>query len=335
MQYSTFNFQVALEGNEFPDGAFDAQTLMGILFTSYVVSFVFSPSIVSPHSGIGAKRSIVAGLALMSLFIISNLTSNFIITAICSVLSGLGASLIWTAEGHYITRHAINYAELKGISSHTALGAFSGMFYAIFQLFVVIFHIFGAIITDKEPHEKDYGFMVHSIFGAIALVNVPVAAFMIPGLHDPDGQDDRGLKAVDTTPPISISGTFTQTLRNAIDYRTMSLIPSNVAFGLLQEIHLDWYNNYLKDHIGMPYIGFIGAVMSALAMVQSVIVGDLCDRYGPVGPYIYGAGCNVVFALTIYCLDKGTIGLIIFTTLLLAGQNAVWGKFASLHLAVG
>lgn len=77
----------------------------------------------------------------------ANLKPTWGIIIPCAALLGLGASVLWPAQGlkniffilnfmkgSYITAAAANYAKSKNLETKAALGLFNGIFWMIFQV---------------------------------------------------------------------------------------------------------------------------------------------------------------------------------------------------------
>lgn len=77
----------------------------------------------------------------------ANLKPTWGIIIPCAALLGLGASVLWPAQGinyffilkvikgSYITAAAANYAKSKNLETKAALGLFNGIFWMIFQVY--------------------------------------------------------------------------------------------------------------------------------------------------------------------------------------------------------
>jgi hypothetical protein len=87
------------------------------------------------------------------------------------VLLGFGASLLWTAQGVYVTQAAANYAEAKNTETTASMGLFSGIFWSIFQVtteprqFLAFLEFFSLFLTSArviaEPSDRQPAVRIH------------------------------------------------------------------------------------------------------------------------------------------------------------------------------
>lgn len=117
---------------------------------------------------LGPKWSFLIGNLAYSSFIVGNrwrLPETVYPTAI---LVGVGASIIWTAEGTYLTRAGSNYALAKGVSITSTLGMFNGIFFSIFQCSQVVGNLVaGFVLGDSSIKQEKFELLMY-IYMALA-----------------------------------------------------------------------------------------------------------------------------------------------------------------------
>ncbi|XP_055335100.1 UNC93-like protein MFSD11 isoform X2 [Paramacrobiotus metropolitanus] len=143
----------------------DASTLgynsLGVLYAAFGIANWFSPFIVSL---IGPKWGMVAGGACYTLFIAVFLHPFYGTLYAGSVLVGIGAAVLWTAQGVFLT---IN-------SDKTTMARNSGLFWALFQSSFVwgnlffFFYLGGA--ATIEDHSRFVVYIVLLILSAVGLL---------------------------------------------------------------------------------------------------------------------------------------------------------------------
>lgn len=99
---------------------------LAIIYTVFAVSNWLAPSIVAI---LGVKRSMICGAVLYALFIASFLYPTVWLLYLMSAALGVGAAVIWTAQGSYLTL----------ASTSETMSRNSGIFWAILQCSLVLY----------------------------------------------------------------------------------------------------------------------------------------------------------------------------------------------------
>lgn len=134
-----------------------------LIFTSYSVAQTFQTSssyakdgafalgilyLVFCLANLALSSYVIRLLGLRSTLIISSMTYAFFIAVnikyhkwalyITAFLLGLGAALLWTAQGVYVTIATNKHEQVNNLVSSSTRGLMNGMFFGLFQLHQVI-----------------------------------------------------------------------------------------------------------------------------------------------------------------------------------------------------
>ena len=90
------------------------------------------PSTLHPFS-LTNRWSMIIGGAAYALVVASNFSSDSIIQICANLLVGVGAAMLWNAEGVYLGRCALWDSRTSTKSFAETTSAFNGVFYSIFQ----------------------------------------------------------------------------------------------------------------------------------------------------------------------------------------------------------
>lgn len=80
------------------------------------------------------KYALIGGALCYSLFMAANLWPMWGTMMPAAGILGIGASVLWAAQGAYLTASAAAYAEERLEHMTSAMGTFNGIFWAIFQV---------------------------------------------------------------------------------------------------------------------------------------------------------------------------------------------------------
>eukprot|EP00899_Mesostigma_viride_P027509 jgi/Mesvir1/7943/Mv11863-RA.1 len=105
-------------------------TSLGVLYFSLAFFSLLTARLVS-H--LGTRATLVGGLSTYSTFVAAHWWPGWTTLIPASALLGFGASLVWVAQGTYLSLAARIHAGLMGVPHADALAQFNGIFWGIFQ----------------------------------------------------------------------------------------------------------------------------------------------------------------------------------------------------------
>ena len=77
-----------------------------------------------------------------------------------SAVIGLGAAILWTAQGGFIAACAGQHEEENGLAAHSTMGQFNGLFFSLFQLNQFVGNLLAALLyTYRASQSAVFGMM--------------------------------------------------------------------------------------------------------------------------------------------------------------------------------
>jgi len=170
---------------------------VGLLYGCYVLTAMLVGSYVI--SVTSAKRVLIVSLAMYAVYVASYLLAAAVpATAWPAILfgatvGGVGAGLLWTAQGAYFKINAKQYARAMGISEESATGLFSSTFAAFYLGLEVALKITGSLTATYGSDAGKYA--IYAFYSIIAVG----ATFVIAGIREMVPEDNN--EPVGAAPP--------------------------------------------------------------------------------------------------------------------------------------
>ena len=284
-----------------------AFTLSSLLLSSAFVIFV------------GVKWSLFVGGVLYLGFIVANIYPMFETLIPFAILLGVGAAIIWTAEGSYVTKAAVGFAQLTKKPERSSMGLFNGIFFGIFQLSMLIGNIISSLVlsgsdesssssfsdeadklsssssasgTKMNPRAKLLFFIYTGIssIGCIGLLLLPPPEpSKKKDEEKPENVTEGETKTpdsgeVETQPVVKVKNPMEKIIGAIIlwkDPRMFLMIPYLLFTGFEQAfIFADFTKQFVRELHGVQNVGFVMSVFGAIDSVFSFFLGRLADRIG-------------------------------------------------------
>ncbi|XP_069125412.1 UNC93-like protein MFSD11 [Argopecten irradians] len=138
----------------------DGSISLGVIYAVFAAANWIAPPIVS---AVGPKYTMFIGAILYFLFILSFLKPMTWALYLGSVLVGIGAAILWTAQGNFLT---IN-------SDSNTVSRNSGIFWALLQCSLLIGNIYSYfVLKGRENIDDDERFKLFAGLSGAALVGV-------------------------------------------------------------------------------------------------------------------------------------------------------------------
>lgn len=195
-------FSVAQTFQTSSDHARQGAIALGFLYVSYALSSLFLSSFLTRL--LGVKLTLFLSSLTYVAFVAANIRFNVYVMYVISCFVGVGSSLIWTAQGVYVTLSTTQYETVNRLKPSSKRGFFNGLFFCCFQtnttigfgvasilfylnielwLIFITLTILGAIgsisLLFLRPVQTDH-LEQRSIFSSIALLKDPRMLFMAP-----------------------------------------------------------------------------------------------------------------------------------------------------------
>ena len=273
---------------------------LGILYTVFTLSNTFSAFAVGLLS---VRLSLFFGALTYALYVAANIYTIPALLYASSAVIGLGAAILWTAEGGFIAACAGQHEEENGLAAHSTMGQFNGIFFSIFQVNQFVGNLLAALLYTYHASQS-------AVFGVMTVIcGCGVATLLLlPKAHQAhteqtaeqaaivrasgrdgraDGYDEDGVAAeVDAdaygTPAatarqsVSVSAVLSS-LRLLGDARLALMVMLIIYSGFSQS----WmYGAFPPLVLGNEHRFFILAFMGGMDAFFSYTLGKLSDRIG-------------------------------------------------------
>ena len=102
-----------------------------ILYGVFTLANLVSSFLVSL---LGIKNSLMLGAMTYALYVAANVHIISELLYVSSAVIGVGAAVLWTAQGAFISQCATSYEVARGLPLSSTMGMFNGVFFSIFQV---------------------------------------------------------------------------------------------------------------------------------------------------------------------------------------------------------
>ncbi|XP_055329532.1 UNC93-like protein MFSD11 [Paramacrobiotus metropolitanus] len=282
--FFTCMFSQTVVLNSVHDEYFEGTPTMGyvclaISFAAMTVSFVLSPAL---SAVMGPKTSMVIGAGFLTLSIGVFLRPLEITLYMGSLAQGIGAGIMWTVYGHFLTAN----------STAKTIGRNTGIFWMLFQAGPVCGNLFYFVLTNNASSITD---TTRYILFSVLLPASSLGIFTLSLLRHPWVHDTLSVKTCDQSEEKEERLTFGQALQGelkmAMSKEMLLLTPMFVYMG----IELTFWMNVYGTSLG--YTFSFGSVREALVGLNGMfigfgqITGGFC--YGLLGGFLRRNGRDV------------------------------------------
>jgi len=254
---------------------------IGVLYLFYLAGALFMAG--EAVQRFGSKRTLEFGMCLYCIFILAFLLSHLFpfrwtFAIMGSTIGGIGASLVWTAQGVYFAEAVRVYSVGTGEMSQAVSAKFSGYFGFIYltcellcRFLSSFLYLFGSDI---------FLFTVFTAAGVLSAASM----FFILNLTDS--------KLVSLSPS-KRSVSFSQTIGLVFkDQRLLYLYPLMFTFGILSTFSAYYLNGIIiTETLGKEWIGYLGCAMVGTAAAFSLLFTRVGPTWGNASFIIIGQIC--------------------------------------------
>ena len=300
------------------------------LYAAFFLSTVPSAFIVDR---IGAKACLVAGGITYVAYIAANLHPSYATLVPTAALLGLGAAIIWTAQGAVVTENAMSYAMLNGEESKSALGLFNGIFWGMFQFNSTVGSLTSALILkyagDNAVKILFYTFIAVSATGC--------CVFVLLGKSRPDNGagDDATRRLVDPTDAAADSMravktvSFWDTIGMLRDGRMLRLLPIMFYSGLeIGYVTGNFTSDFVSTYLDTSDVGFVMAAFYFANALASMLFSRISDGIDRRILFLVGGLAHVAALVLLLCpftCGGATTYVLLFSAAVVFGiGDAVW-----------
>ena len=236
---------------------------LGCLYGMFAFFSFFGPKVVSM---LGPKVSMILGAVAYAIVVASNLIDSAVVQILANLLVGVGAAILWNAQGVYLGRCALWDSRTSSKSFAETTSSFNGVFYSIFQFTGCFGTAIGGVIKQLTDDNRVL-FTVLTVVGALAVASMfilpSVKAYTAPG-HS-ENEDTVSINA--TLRLLCKSMKLVMTLPIVI-YNGMSLA---YIFG-------DLTNSVYKPAFGASWVLYLTAIFYGSNSLFSYFFGKCVEK---------------------------------------------------------
>ncbi|KAH8065090.1 hypothetical protein JL722_1993 [Aureococcus anophagefferens] len=271
LNHGTVTALISLAGSEL--GASLGNTSLGVLYFVYTFTAAFaSHSVVAL---LGAKRTLVLGLAVYCCYVASYLVAYFVEAAarpavlVGAALGGAAAGFLWPAQGAYYAKCAERYAAAADVTREQANSTLGSYFSCCYLACEVLMKLCSSLLPLAVPGESTK--ILYVVYTAVACGS----AFFMSFVAD-----------------------------------CACMIPMNFAFGF----GASYLNGYFMSavvapSVGEDKIGYLSSVVVGSAALLALPLGALGKALGRQAPVVaLGACCFGTFAVANLSLAPAALG---------------------------
>ncbi|KAL6998317.1 hypothetical protein U1Q18_008441 [Sarracenia purpurea var. burkii] len=282
---------------------------LGILYSSFMV-FSFVASLVVRY--LGSKNSLILGTTGYWLFIAANLKPTWYTMVPASLYLGFSASIIWVAEGTYLTSTARSHARDCNLPEGTVIGSFNGEFWGLFASYQFIGNLISLALLSEEKGGSTSG---TTLLFAVFLCSMTLGTILMCFLHKRDGKREEGLPDSSASFYSSMVSLLKSTITPLFDLRMLLIIPLIAYSGLQQAFVWAEFTKYIvKPALGESGVCGAMAMYGAFDAICSLVVGRVTSGLKSI-TLVVSAGALIQFVVLLwlllkYSVDSEVVGIV-------------------------
>ncbi|KAK6140280.1 hypothetical protein DH2020_025976 [Rehmannia glutinosa] len=288
---------------------------LGILYVSFAIFSVVASLVVKK---LGAKNALVLGTSGYWLFTAANLKPSWYTMVPASVYLGFAASIIWVAEGTYLTSAAHGHANDYNLHEGTVIGKFNGQFWGMFALHQFV----GNLVTLAMLRDEKVSRLVSSelLYRPSTLCGTILMCF----LSKRNGKEERLQES-----PVTFSSSVGSLLKSIwnllLDVRIILVIPLMAYSGLQQAfVWAEYTKEIVKPTLGERGVGGAMAVYGLFDAISSLAAGRLTSGLSSITLIVSG-GALIHLIVLLWLLLKYSVSGGLLGTFLPLLIGALWG----------
>nr|XP_004651135.2 protein unc-93 homolog A isoform X2 [Jaculus jaculus] len=246
------------------------------LYGAVVLSSMFLPPILIKSGG--CKWTIVGSMCCYVAFSLGNFHASWYTLIPTSILLGLGAAPLWSAQCTYLTMVGQAHARRAGRPSPDVVNQYFGIFFLIVQSSGVWGNLISSLVFGQTPRQ-----------GSGILAILLVALFLEP-IEDSKQKSDGEPESISE----SFSSTLLSTFRLFKDKRLCLLILLPLYSGLQQGfLSGEYTRSYVTCALGIQFVGYAMICFSGAASLCSLLYGKISRYTGRAVLYTLGAATHL------------------------------------------
>uniref|UniRef100_A0A8D0R3V0 Protein unc-93 homolog A n=1 Tax=Sus scrofa TaxID=9823 RepID=A0A8D0R3V0_PIG len=282
-------------------------TALSTLYGGMLLSSMFLPPLLIQK--LGCKWTIVLSMCCYVAFSLGNFHASWYTLVPTSILLGLGAAPLWSAQGTYLTVTGNRHAEGTGQAGKDVVNQYFGIFFLIFQSSGVWGNLISSLVFGQKPTQ-----------GSGVLAVLLTAVFLEPVKDAP--QKSEGEKKA---PPFW--STLLSTFKLFRDKRLRLLVLLPLYSGFEQAFLAgDYTRSYTTCALGIQFVGYVMICFAAVNALCSVLYGKLSKFTGRTALFALGAVTHLscIIALLLWKPHPSQLPLFFVFSGLWGMADAVW-----------
>nr|XP_030708693.1 protein unc-93 homolog A isoform X2 [Globicephala melas] len=280
---------------------------LSTLYGGMLLSSMFLPPILIKK--LGCKWTIVIAMCCYVTFTLGNFYASWYTLIPTSILLGLGAAPLWSAQGTYLTTMGSTHAEKTGKLGKDVVSQYFGIFFLLYQTAGVFGNLTSSLVFGQTPTQGS-GFL------AVLLI----AVFLEP-IKDAQ-QESEGEKQ-----PSPFWSTLLSTAKLYRDKRLCLLVLLPLYSGFQQAFLAgDYTRSYITCALGIQFVGYVMICFAAVNALCSVLYGKLAQYTGRTALFALGAVTHLscIIALLLWKPNPRQLPLFFVFPGLWGAADAVW-----------
>uniref|UniRef100_A0A8D1N749 Protein unc-93 homolog A n=1 Tax=Sus scrofa TaxID=9823 RepID=A0A8D1N749_PIG len=282
-------------------------TALSTLYGGMLLSSMFLPPLLIQK--LGCKWTIVLSMCCYVAFSLGNFHASWYTLVPTSILLGLGAAPLWSAQGTYLTVTGNRHAEGTGQAGKDVVNQYFGIFFLIFQSSGVWGNLISSLVFGQKPTQ-----------GSGVLAVLLTAVFLEP-VKDAQQKSEGEKKA----PPFW--STLLSTFKLFRDKRLRLLVLLPLYSGFEQAFLAgDYTRSYTTCALGIQFVGYVMICFAAVNALCSVLYGKLSKFTGRTALFALGAVTHLscIIALLLWKPHPSQLPLFFVFSGLWGMADAVW-----------
>nr|XP_033723260.1 protein unc-93 homolog A isoform X2 [Tursiops truncatus] len=280
---------------------------LSTLYGGMLLSSMFLPPILIKK--LGCKWTIVIAMCCYVTFTLGNFYASWYTLIPTSILLGLGAAPLWSAQGTYLTTMGSTHAEKTGKLGKDVVSQYFGIFFLIYQSAGGFGNLISSLVFGQTPTQGS-GFL------AVLLI----ALFLEP-IKDAQ-QESEGEKQASP-----FWSTLLSTAKLFRDKRLCLLVLLPLYSGFQQAFLAgDYTRSYITCALGIQFVGYVMICFAAVNALCSVLYGKLAQYTGRIALFALGAVTHLscIIALLLWKPHPRQLPLFFVFPGLWGAADAVW-----------
>ncbi|KAM4816637.1 protein unc-93 homolog A isoform X2 [Urocitellus parryii] len=280
---------------------------LGTLYGAVLLSSMFLPPILIKRCG--CKWTIVGSMCCYVAFSLGNFYASWFTLIPTSILLGLGAAPLWSAQCTYLTVLGNTHAQEVGKLGEDVVNQYFGIFFLIFQSSGVWGNLISSLVFGQTPTQ------------GIGVLAILLTAVFLEATEDSGSQNEA-----ETKPP-RLGSTLLSTFKLFRDKRLCLLTLLPMYSGLQQGfLSGEYTRSFVTCVLGIQFVGYVMICFSASTALCSLLFGRLSHYTGRRAIYVLGAATHLscIVALLLWRPRSSQMAVFFLLPGLWGMGDAVW-----------